>query len=85
VCFAGMMENFVGENDFRVGLKNFLEKFSFRTAVTEDLLDELSLASTRGLDVKKVVTGVPNQARDNVVLLFADHGRLDEAKGLPRD
>ena len=30
-----MMENFLGENDFRKGLTNFLTKFSFKTAVTQ--------------------------------------------------
>ena len=50
-----MMENFMGEDDFRRGLHNFLEKFSFKTAVTQDLFDELTSASATGLNISKVM------------------------------
>ncbi len=50
-----MMENFLGENDFRKGLNSFLEKYSFKSAVTQDLLDELTAASSEKLDVTKIM------------------------------
>ena len=48
-----MMEDFMGSANFRQGLQNFLTKFSYKTAVTKDLFDELSQVS--GLDVSAIM------------------------------
>ena len=50
-----MMEDFMGEEDFRRGISNFLKKFSFQNAVTEDLLSELSAISSEGLNVTHIM------------------------------
>ena len=50
-----MMEDFMGGDDFRRGISNFLKKFSFQNAVTEDLLKELSDVSTEGLNVTHIM------------------------------
>ncbi len=48
-----MLEDFLGSDKFRLGLKNFLEKYSYKNAVTQDLFDELSKVSDR-LNISKV-------------------------------
>ena len=50
-----MMENFMGEDDFRQGISNFLKKFSFKNAVTKDLLEELTAVSSKGLDITHIM------------------------------
>ena len=50
-----MMENFMGEDDFRQGITNFLRKFSFKNAVTEDLLKELTAVSRGGLNITHIM------------------------------
>ena len=50
-----MMEDFMGDVEFRKGLKDFLVKFSYKTAVTKDLLDCLTKVSSSGLDVAGVM------------------------------
>lgn len=63
-----MIENFLGEEDFRQGLINFLQKFSFQNAMTEDLLTELSAASSDGLNVSQIVSTWTNQKGFPVVI-----------------
>jgi aminopeptidase N len=48
-----MMEGFMGSEEFRLGIHNFLTKFSFKNAVTNDLFDELSAVSSQNLDIAK--------------------------------
>ena len=50
-----MMEDFMGTDDFRKGLTAFLRKFSYKTAVTEDLLNELSSASAQNLNMSNIM------------------------------
>ena len=45
----------MGSNDFRKGLTAFLRKYSFKTAVTEDLLHELTLASAQNLNMSAIM------------------------------
>lgn len=49
-----MMDNFLGEDDFKAGITSFLIKYSFKNAITQDLFDELAAASSENLDVTKV-------------------------------
>jgi aminopeptidase N len=49
-----MMESFMGSEEFRLGIHNFLLKFSFKNAVTQDLFDELAEVSSQKLDITKV-------------------------------
>ncbi len=48
-----MMENFMGTEDFRAGISDFLKKFEYKNAVTQDLFDSLTAASTANLDITK--------------------------------
>jgi glutamyl aminopeptidase len=50
-----MMESFLGKEDFRKGISNFLTKYSYGNAVTEDLLRELTAVSTEGLNVTSIM------------------------------
>merc|ERR1711962_360541 len=50
-----MMEDFMGEDDFHRGISNFLKKFSFQNAVTEDLLKELTAVSSEGLNMTNIM------------------------------
>jgi len=50
-----MMENFLGAEDFKLGIHNFLVKFSFLNAVTQDLFNEISAVSSKKLNVSKVM------------------------------
>lgn len=42
-----MLHNYIGDDAFRTGLHNYLEKFKYRNAVTEDLWEALSEASKK--------------------------------------
>jgi len=50
-----MLDNFLGEEDFRVGVSNFLRKFKFANAVTADLWESLSAVSKDKLDVGRIM------------------------------
>ena len=45
----------MGTDDFRSGLTEFLRKYSYKTAITEDLLRELSAASTQNLNMSHIM------------------------------
>ena len=49
-----MIEDFLSPEEFRQGLHNFLVKYRYKTAVTKNLMDELSNVSSENLDVEKV-------------------------------
>ena len=40
-----MLENFMGDEMFRIGVKRFLEKYKYANAVTKDLWRELEAIS----------------------------------------
>ena len=42
-----MLHNYIGDDAFRTGLHNYLEKFKYKNAVTEDLWEALSEASNK--------------------------------------
>lgn len=42
-----MLHNYIGDECFRVGMKNYLEKFAYRNARTEDLWEALEAASNK--------------------------------------
>jgi glutamyl aminopeptidase len=50
-----MMEDFVGPENFRQGVQNYLNKHAFKNAVTDDLLTELNLLNL-GYDVDQVMS-----------------------------
>ena len=50
-----MLENFMGPENFRKGVSNFLRKYQFKNAVTQDLWDELSSVTSRTLDVSRIM------------------------------
>ena len=49
-----MMEDFMGSADFEAGIHNFLVKYAYKTAITQDLFDELTAVSSEGLDITTV-------------------------------
>ena len=49
-----MMENFMGTEDFKAGIKKFLEDFSYKNAVTQDLFDALEAACD--LEITEVIS-----------------------------
>ncbi|GFS66254.1 hypothetical protein NPIL_444981, partial [Nephila pilipes] len=51
-----MLEFFVGENNFRTGISNFLKKYQYRNAKTGDLWEELS--STCGLQGNRSIASI---------------------------
>ena len=64
-----MMEDFMGTADFRKGLTAFLRKFSYKTAVTEDLLNELSMASGQNLNMSHIMGTWTRQKGFPVILV----------------
>ena len=50
-----MLQLWIGEENFRYGLSNYLKKFSYKNALTEDLWDELEKESK--LPVRDVMGG----------------------------
>jgi len=50
-----MLDNFMGEEPFRIGIRNFLRKFKFANAVTADLWKSLSETSTEKLDIAGIM------------------------------
>jgi len=50
-----MLESYIGENDLRAGLKQYLNKHQFKNAVTRDLWKELTAASTEKVDVEEMM------------------------------
>ena len=49
-----MLESFMGAEEFRKAIHNFLVKFAYKNAVTQDLFDELTAVSSQKLDVTEV-------------------------------
>ena len=49
-----MLENFVGSENFRIGVRNFLKKYKYGNAVTQDLWNELKKVLP-GLDISGIM------------------------------
>ena len=49
------MENFMGTADFKAGISKFLEDFSYKNAVTQDLFDALEAASDLPITEVRVI------------------------------
>lgn len=50
-----MLEDFMGAEEFRIGIKRFLKKFEYGNAVTADLWQELSSVSSKQLNISKIM------------------------------
>ncbi len=50
-----MLESFMGEEDFRKGISNFLKRYKFDNAVTADLWRELEATSSEGLNITRIM------------------------------
>jgi glutamyl aminopeptidase len=50
-----MLETFMGPEEFRKGIHNFLVKYAYKNAVTQDLFDELANISSQNLDITKIM------------------------------
>ncbi|XP_037084026.1 glutamyl aminopeptidase-like [Pollicipes pollicipes] len=50
-----MLEGFMGDEEFRQGISNFLRRFSYKNAVTQDLWNELSQVSSNQLPITKIM------------------------------
>ena len=76
-----MLHNYIGDEAFRVGLHNYLEKFKYKNALTEDLWEALSAASGKPvnalMDLWTKQTGYPyinvssyvNESKETVLKL----------------
>ena len=49
-----MLESFMGPEEFRIGIKRFLEKFSYQNAITSDLWDVLTTVSSK-LNITRIM------------------------------
>ncbi|CAB4062909.1 ENPEP [Lepeophtheirus salmonis] len=50
-----MLENFMGDEEFRIGVSRFLDKYKFDNAVTEDLWTELEKISSQNLPIARIM------------------------------
>ena len=50
-----MLESFMGPEEFRKGIHNFLVKYAYKNAITQDLFDELTKVSSDKLDITKIM------------------------------
>ena len=50
-----MLEDFMGPEEFRIGVKRFLEKFKYGNAVTADLWKELAGVSSTQLNISRIM------------------------------
>lgn len=58
-----MVSDTIGENAFQTALQNYLKKYAFKTAVTENLIEELQAVS-------------PSQNVTDLVRSFTSQGRF---------
>ncbi len=73
-----MLEDFVGEDNFRKGLKKYISDHKYSNATKSDLWDALSKASgTRGEDIKRVIqTWVEKPGHPIVYVDKRENGRF---------
>lgn len=50
-----MLENFMGAEEFRMGIHNFLEKFKYKNAVTRDLWESLEGVTSKSLPIGRIM------------------------------
>lgn len=50
-----MLYTYIGDDNFRIGMKDYLNKFAYKNAATEDLWDSLEAASSK--PVRKLMSG----------------------------
>jgi len=50
-----MLEQFMGPEQFRQGVHNFLDKYKYKNAVTDDLWSAMESVSSEHLDIKKIM------------------------------
>lgn len=50
-----MLESFMGPDEFRIGVRNFLRRFKYANAITQDLWTELEKVSGKSLDISKIM------------------------------
>ncbi|XP_028392975.1 puromycin-sensitive aminopeptidase-like [Dendronephthya gigantea] len=65
-----MLHDYIGDKDYKNGLHQYLTKFSYKNAMTEDLWESLSEAS--GKDVEKVMTSWTKQMGYPVLFVSDD-------------
>jgi glutamyl aminopeptidase len=67
-----MLETFMGPEDFRKGIHNFLVKYAYKNAVTQDLFDELHKVSSQSLDITKIMNTWTKQKGYPILTLTED-------------
>ena len=50
-----MLENFMGPEEFRMGIHNFLEKYKYKNAVTRDLWESLEGVTSKSLPIGRIM------------------------------
>ena len=69
--FTRMLENFMGDEEFRIGIKRFLEKYKYANAVTKDLWKELEAISSTRLNITYIMDTWTRQMGFPVVQVHA--------------
>ena len=65
-----MLENFMGDEEFRIGIKRFLEKYKYANAVTKDLWKELESISSKQLNITHIMDTWTRQMGFPVIQVF---------------
>ncbi|XP_054709109.1 thyrotropin-releasing hormone-degrading ectoenzyme-like [Uloborus diversus] len=68
-----MLESFLGERNFRQGLKNYLWRYSFKNAREQDLWQNLNLWNRNELGVKQIMRTWTSQAGYPVVTITRNY------------
>ena len=65
-----MLENFMGDEEFRICIKRFLEKYKYANAVTKDLWKELESISSKQLNITHIMDTWTRQMGFPVIQVF---------------
>jgi len=80
-CIIRMLVNYLGEESFKTGLQNYLRKFQYSNAKTDDLWNSLTAAS--GKDVSKMMSSWTDQMGYPLITVSTDPSgtvRLEQHK-----
>ncbi|XP_077977925.1 aminopeptidase N-like [Glandiceps talaboti] len=77
-CLNMMMRTFLGEDTFKTGITNYLNKYKYSNAETHDLFEELTEADKgkKGTDVKKMMDPWTLQMGHPIVTLTRDGNKI---------
>lgn len=68
-----MLESFMGEEEFRRGIANFLQRYAYKNAVTQNLWDELESVSSQNLKISRIMDTWTKQMGFPVLTVAPSH------------